>query len=214
MTVHCGVQAPFLVPSGGGAGAAAAPNRASASWPMTAGGAYGGKQRGECEIEAARVSRLSGTPVRVAWTREEEFTCSYTRPAGLVEVESGVDAGRTPAGDCASPTTTAARPDSRPQYDIPHHWIGFYPDRHGGPPGQLPVAGRRGQQLRARGARRRVGRRRCSVDPVAFRLRHITDARLREVIARTTRRFGWDAARVATCRAHGRHTGGAVGASG
>ncbi len=33
-----------------------------------------------------------GAPIRLARTREEEFTVSYTRPAGLVEIESGVDA--------------------------------------------------------------------------------------------------------------------------
>ena len=51
------------------------------------GGGFGGKHKAECEIEAARLARIAGKPVKVAWTREEEFTCSYLRPAGWVEIE-------------------------------------------------------------------------------------------------------------------------------
>jgi nicotinate dehydrogenase subunit B len=56
------------------------------------GGGFGGKHRAECEIEAARLARVVGKPVKVAWSREEEFTCSYHRPAGLVEIESAMGA--------------------------------------------------------------------------------------------------------------------------
>ena len=49
------------------------------------GGAFGGKQSGEVEVEAARLARAANATVRVAWSREEEFTASYHRPAGVVE---------------------------------------------------------------------------------------------------------------------------------
>src|SRR5262249_35519830 len=38
------------------------------------GSAYGGKHTGECAVEAARLARASGKPVKLVWTREEEFT--------------------------------------------------------------------------------------------------------------------------------------------
>ena len=46
------------------------------------GSGYGGKHTGECAVEAARLSKAAGKPVKVVWTREEEFTWAYFRPAG------------------------------------------------------------------------------------------------------------------------------------
>src|SRR5206468_3215316 len=54
------------------------------------GAAYGGKHTSDAAIEAARLARVTGKPVKVVWTREEEFTWAYFRPAGVIEVSSGV----------------------------------------------------------------------------------------------------------------------------
>jgi isoquinoline 1-oxidoreductase len=54
------------------------------------GSAYGGKHTSDAAVEAARLSRAAGRPVKVVWTREEEFTWAYFRPAGVIEVKSGV----------------------------------------------------------------------------------------------------------------------------
>ncbi len=43
------------------------------------GAAYGGKHTSDAAIEAARLARAAGKPVRVTWTREEEFTWAYFR---------------------------------------------------------------------------------------------------------------------------------------
>ena len=48
------------------------------------------KHTGECAIEAARLARASGKPVKLMWTREEEFTWAYFRPAGVIDIRSGV----------------------------------------------------------------------------------------------------------------------------
>lgn len=56
------------------------------------GSGYGGKHTGEAGIEAARLSRAVGKPVKVIWTREEEFTWAYFRPAGVIEVRAGMSA--------------------------------------------------------------------------------------------------------------------------
>ncbi len=45
------------------------------------GGAFGGKHTGECAVEAARLAQAAGKPVSLRWTREEEFTWAYFRPA-------------------------------------------------------------------------------------------------------------------------------------
>ena len=55
------------------------------------GSGYGGKHTGEAAVEAARLAQATGKPVKIVWTREEEFTWAYFRPAGLIEISSGVE---------------------------------------------------------------------------------------------------------------------------
>jgi isoquinoline 1-oxidoreductase len=200
VTIHCGVQAPFLVRQEV-AQALGVPQSQVRIVSMDSGGAFGGKQRGECEVEAARIARLAGAPVRLAWTREEEFTCAYTRPAALIEVESGVDAaGRLVALRFANYNSGAAGLAS--PYDVANEWIGFYRTR----------AEVRQGSYRALAAVANAFARESHVsewagdlkqDPVDFRLRHITDARLREVVERTASRFGWGRARSGNGRGFG-----------
>src|SRR5690349_11674426 len=52
------------------------------------GSAYGGKHTSDAALEAARLARAAGHPVKVVWTREEEFTWAYFRPAGVIEIKS------------------------------------------------------------------------------------------------------------------------------
>src|SRR6266581_5194678 len=59
------------------------------------GAAYGGKHTSDAAVEAARLARAAGKPVKVVWTREEEFTWAYFRPAGVIEVKSGITSDGT-----------------------------------------------------------------------------------------------------------------------
>ena len=57
------------------------------------GGGFGGKHSGECAVECARLAMASaGKPVALRWTRAEEFTFAYFRPAAVIDVEAGLDA--------------------------------------------------------------------------------------------------------------------------
>jgi nicotinate dehydrogenase subunit B len=188
VTIHCGVQAPFLVRQEVAQALKVPPSQVRIV-VVDSGGGFGGKQRGECEVEAAQIARLAGAPVRVAWTREEEFTCSYTRPAGLVEIESGVDAdGRLLAMRFANYNSGAA--GITPPYEIPDYWIGFYRTRSDVRQGSYRSLAAVANAF-ARESHMDEWAADLTVDPVAFRLRHVTDARLREVIERTAERFGW-----------------------
>jgi len=53
---------------------------------------YGGKHSGEAAIEAARLARAAGHPVKLVWTREEEFGVGLLPPAGVIDVKSGARA--------------------------------------------------------------------------------------------------------------------------
>src|SRR5262249_22184710 len=56
------------------------------------GSGSGGKHTGEVSVEAARLAKEAGKPVMLRWTREEEFTWAYFRPAGVIEMEASLDA--------------------------------------------------------------------------------------------------------------------------
>src|SRR5665213_1607695 len=56
------------------------------------GGGFGGKHTGECAVEAARLAKAAGKPVSLRWSREEEFTWAYFRPAAVIQAEASLDA--------------------------------------------------------------------------------------------------------------------------
>ena len=55
------------------------------------GSGFGGKHTGEAGIEAARLAKAAGRPVSLRWTRREEFTWAYFRPAAVIQIEGGLD---------------------------------------------------------------------------------------------------------------------------
>ena len=59
------------------------------------GSGYGGKHTGEAAIEAARLARAAGKPVKLVWTRGEEFTWAYFRPAGVIEIRAAAQSDGT-----------------------------------------------------------------------------------------------------------------------
>ena len=85
------------------------------------GSGYGGKHTGEAALEAA-----AGKPVKLVWTREEEFTWAYFRPAGLIEIASAVSTdGRITAWEFHNYNSGASA--IRPLYEIPHQRMSFIP---------------------------------------------------------------------------------------
>jgi isoquinoline 1-oxidoreductase subunit beta len=88
------------------------------------GGGFGGRHTPDAHIEAARLAKAAGKPVLVRWTREEEFTWAYFRPAAVIDVEAGVDAkgllphgissASTPAGRALAVPTALGRLRPRP----------------------------------------------------------------------------------------------------
>jgi len=45
------------------------------------GSGYGGKHTGECAVEAARLAKAAGKPVKLVWTREENTSAAYVAEA-------------------------------------------------------------------------------------------------------------------------------------
>ena len=89
LTVWTGTQRPFGVRSEL-AEAFRIPEESVRVLMPDTGSGYGGKHTGEAAIEAARLARAAKRPVKLVWSREEEFTWAYFRPAGVIEVSSGL----------------------------------------------------------------------------------------------------------------------------
>lgn len=153
------------------------------------GSAYGGKHTGECAIEAARLARASGKPVKLVWTREEEFTWAYFRPAGLIEVSSGVkNDGTVTAWEFHNYNSGASALQSK--YAFPNQNNQFHssksPLRQGSYRGLAATANHFAREVHMDELAHLVG-----MDPVEFRLKNIQDQRLRAVLEAAAKTFGW-----------------------
>ena len=199
MTVWAGVQAPFRVKAQV-AEALRLPAQKVRIITPPIGGAFGGKAAGPQAVEAARLALLtSGAPVQVAWDRKEEFFLDTYRPAAVVKLRSGLDpAGRITFWDCQVSGT------SDREADLGYVWPAkrFASTGDGGDIG-TSTAGLHPFPTgawRAPGANTNVFAREshmdtlaaaAKVDPLAFRLRHLTDPRLIRVLGAAAERFGW-----------------------
>ena len=56
------------------------------------GGAFGGREHYDVEADAVRLSRVAGVPVKVQWSREDEFLVARNRPPSSHRVRASVTA--------------------------------------------------------------------------------------------------------------------------
>jgi isoquinoline 1-oxidoreductase len=157
------------------------------------GSGYGGKHNSECELEAARLARETDKPVRLAWSREEEFGQSYCRPAALMEVESGFDSkGVLQAWDFHNYNGGAA--SLTPPYRIANLRAGYHASASPLRQGSYRSLAAVGNTF-ARESHLDEIAASMKLDPLELRLRNIEDSRLRTVLERAAERFGWGRAR-------------------
>jgi nicotinate dehydrogenase subunit B len=153
------------------------------------GAAYGGKHSGECAVEAARLARAVGRPVKLNWTREEEFTWAYFRPAGLIEVSSGIDGhGKITAWEFHNYNSGSA--GIATPYDVPNQKIHFSPCKTVLRQGSYRCLAATANHF-ARESHMDDLARQANLDPLEFRRRNLSDERLLAVLEAATQRFGW-----------------------
>jgi nicotinate dehydrogenase subunit B len=153
------------------------------------GSGYGGKHTGEVGIEAARLAKAAGCPVKLVWTRAEEFTWAYFRPAGIIDVKAAVDArNRVVAWEFDNWNSGSA--GIRTPYDIPHQRIQFHqaesPLRQGSYRGLAATANHYVREMHMDMVARAL-----KADPVDFRLQHLKDERMIAVLKAAAERVGW-----------------------
>jgi nicotinate dehydrogenase subunit B len=179
------------------------------------GGGFGGKSADAQALEAARLADICRCPVQVAWDRSEEFFYDRYDPAAVVALSSGLDdRGRVAFWDFTG--FASGERGTAHVYDIPNLRI-----RSGGgiSYGQAAAPAAPGQlhpfevgPWRAPGANMNVFAAEsqmdimaaaAGVDPLEFRLRHLSDPRMRRVLEAAARAFGWKTAPGASGRGAG-----------
>src|SRR5436190_1042802 len=188
LTVWTGSQRPFGVRSELAEAFHISEDKVRVIVPDTGSG-YGGKHTGEAAVEAARLARAAGKPVKLTWTREEEFTWAYFRPAGVIDIKSGVkNDGTITAWEFHNYNSGPA--GIQIKYDIPNNDIRFHasdsPLRQGSYRGLAATANHFARESHIDELAHEV-----NMDPLEFRLKNINDDRLRDVLQATARAFGW-----------------------
>ena len=192
LTIWTGSQRPFGVRSEVAHAFGMPEEKVRVIVPATGSG-YGGKHTGECAIEAARLAKAAGKPVRLQWTREDEFTWAYFRPAGVIDVRSGARKDGTITG-WQFHNYNSGNAAVRSPYNIPNQIAEFHqadsPLRQGSYRGLAASANHFARESHMDELAHAIG-----MEPAAFRMKNATDPRLRAVIEAATERFRWGRAK-------------------
>jgi CO/xanthine dehydrogenase Mo-binding subunit len=155
------------------------------------GSGYGGKHRVATATEAAQLAKAAGKPVKVAWTREEEFTWAYFRPAGLIEVTAaGTKDGKLTAWEFHN--YNSGRSAIGTPYAVPNQKVEFHSTEYPLEQGSYRALAATANHFARESAMDELGHA-LGLDPVDFRMKNLKEARLRAVLAAAAKKFGWGA---------------------
>ena len=187
------------------------PSRVRVITPFLGGG-FGGKSADAQAVEAARLTQMTGKPVQVAWTRAEEFFNDTFDPASVVKIVSGVaadgsislwdcsvySAGERGAVACYDIPNASFRSTGGPSYGSGDSAVSLHPFAVG--PWRGP-----GANMNTFAIESHIDSMAAAVgeDPLAFRLRNLTDPRMRRVLQAAADAFGWQAGAVPSRRGFG-----------
>ena len=153
------------------------------------GGGFGGKHGAAVALEAARLARAAGRPVRVQWSRRDEFTAAYLRPAAIIDVASGADATGTLTAWSFTNINSGSAGLLTP-YRVPHRRQVYQPARSPLAQGSYRALAATANNF-ARESHLDELAAAIGADPVEFRLRHLDDERLRAVLEAAAAEIGW-----------------------
>jgi CO/xanthine dehydrogenase Mo-binding subunit len=165
------------------------------------GSAYGGKHTGDAALEAARLAKAAGKPVKLVWTREEEFTWAYFRPGGAIDVKSGVSRDGTVVA-WQFDNYNSGPSGLRGPYDFVNQQLEFHstdaPLRQGSYRGLAAPANHFAREVHMDELADLV-----NMEPLAFRMKNLTDTRARAVLQAAAEKFGWSQAKSSPTRGYG-----------
>ena len=154
------------------------------------GSGYGGKHSGETAVEAARLAKDSKKPVKLVWTREEEFVWAYFRPGGVIEVHAGVNKnGTLNAWKFINYNSGGAGLDT--QYNVTNKQVAHVrsntPLRQGSYRGLAATANVFARECHMDDLARLI-----KMDPLEFRVKNLKDDRLIAVLKSAAQNFAWN----------------------
>ncbi len=158
------------------------------------GGGFGRRSSTDNVVQAALVAAETGTPVKLIWSREQDMSNDFYRPATVSRMRGRVEDGKISAIDHAYVFSDAGMPDSeRPfafQYDVPNRRIARHPYES-----PIPVGAWRSVDFTQMGFFNESFMdelaHKAGADPLAFRLAHKSDPRHRAVLERLADEASW-----------------------
>jgi nicotinate dehydrogenase subunit B len=196
LTVWAGTQTPFPVKTQLMQALKLPADKVRVITPYVGGG-FGGKSASRQAVEAARLAMLTGKPVRVQWSRQEEFFYDTFRPASIVKIRSGLEPAKKTIGLWDYKVYCAGERGAAQFYTVPHHrtaWTGGWSGNSGAlHPFSVGAWRAPGASSNAFGRESHVDvlAAKAGVDPVEFRLRNLADPRMLGVLNAAAKKFGW-----------------------
>ena len=180
------------------------------------GGGFGGKGEFLQGVEAAKLAKMTGKPVMLMWTRDEEFFLDTFHPAGVIKIKSGIDkSGLIKFWDYK--VYYSGTRGSEATYDIPNIHITHYSQKTGAPPVHQFGTGawrapNNNTNTFAREVQIDIMAAAAGMDPLEFRRKNLKDEHILDCLKAVADKFGYVAGKAPSGRGIGIACGADAGA--
>jgi len=171
------------------------------------GGGFGGKSPSQQGVEAAKLAKITGKPVMVIWTRDEEFFYDSFHPAGVIRIKSGIDkAGMIKLWDYH--IYYSGTRGSETTYDVPNAFTTSYSQKKDAPQVHPFSTGawrapNNNTNTFAREVQIDIMAAAAGIDPLAFRLKNLKDEHIIDCLNAVAGKFGYIKGKTPTGRGIG-----------
>jgi nicotinate dehydrogenase subunit B len=215
VTVWASTQSPFGLKQSIVNQLKMAPDKVRVITPFVGGG-FGGKAPSQQGVEAARLAKLTGKPVMVVWSRDEEFFYDTFHPAGVIKINSGVDRnGMIKFWD--NKIWFSGTRGSEVTYDVPNTIRTHYDEKRNGPAVHPFGTGawrapNNNTNTFARESQIDMMASKSGIDPLEFRLKNLKDQHIIDCLKAVADKFGYVSGKAPSGRGIGIATGNDAGA--
>jgi len=171
------------------------------------GGGFGGKSPSQQGVEAAKLAKITGEPVMVVWSRDEEFFYDTFHPAGVIKIKSGIDkSGLIKLWDYH--IYYSGTRGSETTYDVPNYSTTSYSQTRGATPVHPFSTGawrapNNNTNCFAREVQIDIMASAAGIDPLEFRLKNLKDEKMAGCLKAVADKFGYVAGKTPSGRGIG-----------
>ncbi len=180
------------------------------------GGGFGGKSPAQQGVEAGKLAKMTGKPVMVVWSRDEEFFFDTFHPAGVIKVKSGIDKdGLIKLWDYT--IYASGSRGSETTYDVPNAKRTHYTTGRGNPSVHPFATGawrapNNNSNTFAREVQIDIMASAAGIDPLEFRLKNLKDVHIIDCLKAVADKFGYKPGKSPSGRGIGIACGADAGA--